>query len=222
VNVDETNVQLHMDKGAGHLTLEACQLKRTPRSLSRQLSRGDVRSAATHVFAICDTPALQGMLPQLLVVSERLVTKAECDAIRSSLPPTFYVLRQKKAWVNTDTMRLYAMYLRQHLSGIAATHRVILYLDVYKAHCAPQVLKAFGNRGILVCFIPASMTWALQPCDTHAFALYKTHLAASLQTTATELTADGRISWSMLTRCIIETMERVINTHTHGLKLSAM
>ena len=214
MNVDETNVQLYMDKGAGHLSLHAHYLKRGPKGLSRQLSRGEVRSAATHVFAICDIPALQASLPQLLIVSERLVTAAEFDAMRSSLPPSFYVLRQTKAWVNTDSMRFYAQLLRKHLAGIDATHRVILYLDVYKAHCAPPVLKAFGDRSILLCFIPASLTWALQPCDTHAFAMYKAHLATALQTEATELTADGRISWGTLARCICQTMERVINTHT--------
>ena len=64
----------------------------------------------------------------------------------------------------------------------------ILHLDTCTAHWKPQVLTACCKAGIWPLFIPALMTWFLQPLDADGFASYKFKLQRDHM--------DGRIRFS--------------------------
>lgn len=75
------------------------------------------------------------------------------------------------------------------------------------------VLTAFGAYRLLVCFVPAKMTWALQPCDTEAFAIYKRGLGMKLEREALD-SDTGRIGWLALVKAIRDVVKDEINTRS--------
>ena len=213
INYDETNVRLHLPTGKGHLVITAHKRKQEPRSLTRNVTRGETRASATHLLSISDDPAVQEVLPQFIILNKHLVSEAVFAEIRASLPPNMYALREAKGWANSSTMIMYAKKLAEHVAPLRCNRSIVVFGDVYKAHTSVPVLTAFGAYRLLVCFVPAKMTWALQPCDTEAFAIYKRGLGTKLEREALE-SDTGRIGWLALVKAIRDVIRDVINTRS--------
>ena len=78
------------------------------------------------------------------------------------------------------------------------------------------MLRAASRANLWICVIPAKMTWALQPCDTHVFASYKRLLGEEYQRRS-GLTAAGDITWELL----LVSLWHVVNTLLQGKDWSA-
>ena len=209
LSMDETNVRLYQEGGAGNLSLRAYRLKRHPRALSRNVPRGATRATMTHVATICNDEVVQRLLPQLLLISKRQLSEAEADRLRALLPANVQLLRVAKAWVNTDVMMLWVRELQRRVSHLQRTHRVILFMDVWRAHLQKHVLRTCGKYGFWPCFIPAKLTWALQPCDTHLFAQYKDKLALECQRRLVG-SANGQRTWAVVIESLREVVREVM------------
>ena len=80
-----------------------------------------------------------------------------------------------------DIAKLVHHCLRSHLAG----RQVIFSSDVYRAHVTKQVWQAMTRWSYLYFLIPAKITWAMQPCDTHdVLAVLKRHLVEAMQMAA--------------------------------------
>ena len=175
------------------------QKKQLP--LTRNISLGDRRATMTHAMTVCNDEHVQPLIPQLLFVKASLVSEEEFACIKSSLPPTFVCLRQPKAWMNTESMLEYIGILHKSLTEEMKHRKVILYLDMFRSHYNTQVLESASSKRIHLCFVPAKLTWALQPADTHVFAGYKRRLAQELEGKAITHVA-GKVGWRALIQCI--------------------
>jgi len=211
INFDETNVRLHTTPGKGHLTVEAIRLRRTPLSLTRNVKAGYTKAAATHLMSVCDDAALQKSLPQILILNQSLVSDVVFAELTASLPANVYVYRQPKAWVNGTTMCEYVRLLARHLALLRVGRSVIVYSDAYRSHFSPAVLQAFARHNFMVCLIPAKMTWALQPCDTHVFVEYKRALVRILEEFAL-CTDSGKITWVLLVSAICRVLTEIVES----------
>ena len=69
-------------------------------------------------------------------------------------------------------VRLLAWTLR----SLRRQYRVALLMDVLGIHIDTSVLDAMREADIDSLYVPALLTWLSQPCDTHAYSLYKRHL----------------------------------------------
>ena len=195
INMDETNVQLMPDAGLGHLVARACCMRRSPVGLARNAKKGDTRATMTHCAMICDDASVQALLPQVVLMSSLRVGEALAAEVRSLLPSNIVLLRLPKAWVNVDVMVWIANEVGRRLRTLESTHRFIFLADAYKAHVSTRSLQAYARNNLWFVLVPAKLTWALQPCDTHLFALYKRVLAQRCQQLAI---ADGRAGGSWL------------------------
>ena len=194
INIDETCVQYYQNEKAGYMTVESRRRKRTPRGLCRNVSQGAQRTNLTHLACITHDAALQRLLPQLLVVSESVMSVDAARRVRAILPPPFVLVVQPKGWVNNDTMVRFVHELSAALRFQRATRRFVVYMDAYRAHLSPRTLDAFGRADLCVAVIPANLTWALQPCDTHLFAVYKRTMATMGQVSLLR-DATGSLNW---------------------------
>ena len=95
------------------------------------------------------------------------------SALRSKCPANVTLLRRKSSFVNGDVMVYIVRLLAAALAAYMHLVQPILHLDTFSAHWKPQVLNACCKAGIWPLFIPALMTWFLQPLDTDGFASYK-------------------------------------------------
>ena len=99
-------------------------------------------------MSVCNDAAVQRIIPQVLLVNEKLVPIETYNEILSSLPPTFLCIRQAKAWMNTATMLRYIALLKRALAEEMQRRKVILYMDMCKAHYNPKVLAAITACGM--------------------------------------------------------------------------
>jgi len=64
----------------------------------------------------------------------------------------------------------YMLTLKHTLRKLSCTLPVVLLLDAAPVHLSERILAFASDNGIQLAFIPARLTWLLQPLDTHAFA----------------------------------------------------
>ena len=141
----------------------------------QNVSLGKRRSGFTHVAMICDDTSLQPRLPQILLGNESIFPVAQLESMRPSLPPNIRLWRRNSGWVTAELMRDIVRELSGALGELTATRTVVLLLDTASVHGCPRFINMAARHKIAVQFIPAKLTWLLQPLDTHAFARFKLH-----------------------------------------------
>ena len=139
-------------------------------------SRKVLRGTITHVGIICDDPRIQPLLPQVLLTNEHLVTHADVMAVQPLLPPNVSTMRGTSSWMNTTVMCTILRVLGVALFPRGATRQPARLLDCCSSHLHTKIHQVAFRQGIWLCYIPAKLTWLLQPLDVSAFRLYKFHL----------------------------------------------
>ena len=105
-----------------------------------------------------------------------MVTEQQQRTLSAIMPGNVLLLRRHTAWMTSDLMTQELLVLKQSLAPFMDTHQIFLTADAFRAHVTSEVWKQCVKQQILYCVIPAKLTWALQPCDTHVFASYKHRL----------------------------------------------
>lgn len=179
MNLDETACRLHYEQRAGLvLTPESGALKKRGR-LIQNVNTNRRRGGFTHIAMICDDASIQPRLPQILLGNERIFPKAVVDRLTGHLAPNVLLWRRKSGWVTKPVMGEVLAQLIKSLGEPTATHHVILLLDTAPVHICKRFLAQASRYGVIVQYVPAKLTWLLQPLDTHAFARYKRFLTES-------------------------------------------
>ena len=208
--MDETSIRLYNVERAGHLTLEARLLKRSPRSLTSAATTSQTRGMFTLVAFVCDNKEIQDILPQIVIVNEKHLSRAEPSAaLRMHLEANTVLWTAAKAWVTGPIMCKIVSLLAKHLAPYRRSHHFILSTDGYRAHLTWPVWRALNRARIMYHLIPAKMTWALQPCDTHVFSVLKTTLRRECQTLALTQ-SNGRLTMTLLFRALTRTITTVL------------
>ena len=174
INLDETSCKLHYDQKKG-LAVTRQRAGRRPKKteLVQDVSRQKLRGCFTHIAMICDDASLQPRLPQIFLGNEHIFAKRVVDATQPGLAKNILLWRRKSAWVNKRTMVEVVQALAAALGPELAARRVMFLLDSCSVHMGTGFLRACTARGILVHYVPAKLTWLLQPLDTHAFSKFK-------------------------------------------------
>jgi hypothetical protein len=66
--------------------------------------------------------------------------------------------------------------LMKNLKELRDTHQIILVLDCARCHLHPSIFTLATRQGIRLMYVPARLTWLLQPADTHGFGRLKQRL----------------------------------------------
>ena len=178
INMDETRITLHCQQRRG-LKGSQAQLRalsrgsRRSKSLVQNVSLKQKRGGFTHIAMICDDSSIQPRLPQILLGNEHTFPAATLSSLQPTLPPNIILWRRKSGWVTKSLMRSILKELSRALAELKASRQVILLLDTAGVHICPYFLRAASREGIIVQYVPAKLTWLLQPLDTHAFARFK-------------------------------------------------
>ena len=84
----------------------------------------------------------------------------------------------------------YITRIRRVVKQILPTKTLVLVMDCAPSHRERGVLNHCSRLGVHVLFIPAKLTYLLQPLDSHTFAIFKHKLCAE-QLLRRQATADG-------------------------------
>ena len=133
------------------------------------------RSALTLVAFIADNDEAQGLLPQVILGSRRVLPqRVAAQHIRRE--DNIFVVSGKTAWLSARVLCRILRLVGVALRGVQERFWVLLSMDVCPVHLAPAVAAAARRAGFCLHYIPASMTSSLQPLDTHVFAQFKLRL----------------------------------------------
>lgn len=163
---------------AGQKGTVICQ-HRIPQGLRlrpESVNRNEIRGNVTHMAFICDDSAIQPRLPQIWLGNKARFTLRLLQPLQGEVPANVHLWRQESSWNNHATMRKALSVLWQALQPFAATHYIVLLLDVARVHIHPTIYRHAQQCGLRLVYIPARLTRLLQPCDTHLFARFKAKL----------------------------------------------
>ena len=155
--------------------------KKRARALAQRVPRAKRRCCMTHIGLVCNRPDIQKHLPQVLIVNRRTVPASRMPALRAACPANVRILREKSAWTNIGITTLVVSLLGAALRPFLDTLQPILLMDSLRAHWHPFVLAACRCARIWPLCVPASLTWLMQPLDTHVFLKYKRCLRDAYQ-----------------------------------------
>lgn len=181
VNLDESSVCIHQGQGRGNVITEH---RRGTLGLepTQKVNRSKHRLNFTYISIICDDPAIQLKIPQIIIGAEAAVRKLVAESINATAPSSIIFLRRKSSWNQVPLMK---EVLRIFARAIGRDERlkrhIIFILDAARIHIKPDLIKLFRYYNINVVIVPARMTWLLQPLDTHAFASFKLSLRERFQ-----------------------------------------
>ena len=209
VNLDETHILVRPPARRGNAVSVAVRRHRRRKPPQRNASLGDQRLGFTLVALICDDPAVQPLLPQLLICGLHALTAAQYQAMLAECPANVYLLRTKKGWNSSEILARHVRILARAIAGATACRKVLLSMDCARLHLTPAVTRACSDVGVYYHLVPAKLTWLLQPCDTHAFARFKRAMHTLTENAAT-LAVHGRADTCACIRCVFAAILHVL------------
>jgi hypothetical protein len=127
---------------------------------------------------VCSHDALQAVLPQVRLIQSKdgtVPSRQVLEAYAHAGQPQ--VARHGgSGWASRAVLGWWMTALKKAVKSVRPQAQIILVWDAAGTHLSNDVLLAAKRRGIRVVFIPAKMTWKLQPLDTDVFSSLKNHL----------------------------------------------
>ena len=211
--MDETMLRLFPGALKGAVSLPEGETTNTLGEKKRMgVSRKQLRGCFSHVAFICDDSALQPLLPQFLIGSKSLLLQREIDVSIDVLPDNVYLFRQASAWVTHETMVILLRLVFAELAKHAPERETILLMDTSQVHLHSAVLRTCRRHNVRIAWVPAGLTWLLQPLDTHVFARYKRFLRrryAEHQASS----KDGKVDTVAFFSIVSQGIREIFNSH---------
>ena len=173
VNLDETSIERTIPRMRGHVLRQQGRGASWHERIARRESHGHL----TLVACIVDDVELQRSTPQLLLTKDDALSLAEKDLLRALQPPVVWV-EGTAGWVTGANFPQVLTLLRRAYRAQRPNAALVIVLDSASQHLSAPVLAHAARLGVHLIFVPAGLTWLLQPLDTHVFALLKRRLGA--------------------------------------------
>ena len=208
LNLDETAICLFQGGGKGNVFVTKSAAR-----VGQHATRGQRRTYLSHVAVICDEPAIQPLLPQVIIGNEHTVQARRLAGIRARCPTHVHVLRRKSAWVNAAVMAQIIRLIGAVLRPFMGEYQPIISFDACKAHLHATVFATCAAQGLWPHLVAAKMTRWIQVLDTHGFAAYKTYLQKAVQDARMQ-SANGVVDVGMLIECICASISGVLEARS--------
>ena len=120
MNFDETAVPLEFTHTRGNIIVR--ENGRRIKDLPKQTAnRSALRCFFTHVGIICDNPAVQVLLPQVMFFASQHLSWKNWTELQAVLPNNVFVRRQVSGWSNTEQHKIILEILKLSLEPFLAT-----------------------------------------------------------------------------------------------------
>ena len=175
--MDETAVRKYATPKLGLVSLSP-QLRRARKHgvHVHPAGRHQQLAAFTHVAFLCDDTEVQAALPQIIIGNHHILPIYAQQNVLPRLHKNVKLWRRTSSWCNGPVLIEVLKLLAMSLSPFRERFQPVLIWDAAKPHLRPDVLRCAARLGLWVIFVPARITWLLQPADTHCFARYKAYL----------------------------------------------
>ena len=156
INIDESPMPLVYANAMGNILRglgpHADRCKEPRRGASRQ----EQRVHYTFVAMICNNHEIQKLLPQVIIVPQRILPIAAWTAIDNELPENVYLARQPSMWVNATLYAKILRLLRKCLKryNVQHRHRVVVMADAFGGHPTLRAVRAITYMDFISCCSP--------------------------------------------------------------------
>ena len=205
INADETALASVRHSGRGMASMFR-RSRASPKARPRD--RTDRTFKSTTLIAVaCDSPGLQPLLPQVILsrYTKHVEVPATLQAHYQSCGFPFEFWHGSTGRVTPVIIRKWFTRLRQSVASYNPAAWIVLILDCCTAHLDRVSVGHLRRLGILVVFVPASMTWLVQLLDVYAFGRVKGELRQA-EARARANSPDGQIvpgQWIKLATTVI-------------------
>ena len=134
------------------------------------------RGTISHAVLVCDDSTIQPELPQLIIGNEHILRVQDLNTLKPHLPANIVLVRAKSSWIKVELLIVLLEMLRKTLDAQKSEKVPVLLLDCCQVHCNARVWKTAKRMRILLCFVPARLTWLVQPLDVRVLARFKAFL----------------------------------------------
>ena len=205
INADETALASVRHSGRGMASLLR-RSRASPKTRPRDRTDRSFTNT-TLIAAACDCPGLQPLLPQVILArySQNTRVPATLQAHYSSCGFPFEFWHGSTGRVTPVIIRKWFTRLRQSVASYNPAAWIVLIIDCCTAHLDQVSVAHLRRLGILVVFVPASLTWLLQLLDVYTFGRVKGELRIAEARTRAQ-NADGQIvpgQWIKLATTVI-------------------
>ena len=215
MNLDETRCTRIPGRGKGNVFISKRDHQQCPEPTQRA-TRAQLRGGLTHVGIVASRLDVQQTLPQVMVCNEHVPALATLRAVEPQLiAQQIIVLRQKSSWTSTPVLCAILDALAEALAPWATEVQPILLLDCAKSHVGWRVAASAARHNIWLAYIPAHLTWLLQPLDTHVFAAFKASADAAYAALRSE-SPSGEVSDTAWLQLLVDTVTRVVKSRSWG------
>ena len=167
LNLDETSVKLNYDGGKGVVSSGSYPGFVLVQKKSKE------RGTISHAVLVCDDSTIQPKLPQLIIGNEHILRIQDLNALKPHLPANIVLVRAKSSWIKVELLIVLLEMLRKILDAEKIEKVPVLLLDCCQVHCNARVWRTAKRMRILLCFVPARLTWLVQPLDVKILARLK-------------------------------------------------
>ena len=213
LNMDETACRLFYDPAKGVLASELVALAARRGRVTSSVTTAQTRSVLSLVALLCNDSSIQPRLPQYILGNEHVLQTSVLGELRrdSSLSPNVHILRRKSAWVNDTELAAIAGHWGRVLQQHCPHRQPMLLLAACSSHLGPLFIGRSVRCKILLLYVPARLTWMLQPVDTPCLELLKARLRQQFHNMAL-LAANGKLT----VKDILEHLDRAIRKVFQG------
>ena len=191
INLDETSVAFAPNLPSGLVVTRSRRAARTA------IRKQDTRSNLTYVATVCDDDSMQEHMPHIVITCASKTTRAQMHALRISSRPNVHIWNEEKSsWNNSKLMQRILDLISKAVAGRQDLQPVLI-LDVAPCHISREVMRKARSVGVWLVYVPAQVTYLVQPLDTHGFASFKVWLRQRYEDLRSA-SADGvvdRLQW---------------------------
>jgi len=167
----------------------------------------------TLIALICNDTTLQRFLPQILLTRQHQIPQKYLRGAEHAKPPRVFVWTKESHWVNAQVFREILSAIWLSLKDVLGDRQIILLLDCAPCHIHWRTANHAAKLGIWLVYIPAKMTYLLQPLDRYIFAGLKQHLK-ELLLRARALQIRGAVSPQTWLEELYKTIDRCLCRRT--------
>ena len=173
VNMDET--QLASVKHAGVGMISGRKRKRTDHRCSPRDPIDRHNTKVTFIAAVCDSPRLQPLLPQVILPRYTQHARPPADMLNNyaGFGHPFEFWHGTAGATTSGIIKAWLTRLRSVISSFNDSAWIVVVMDCDTSHLAVQILAHMRRLSMIPLIIPAKLTWLLQLLDVYVFGVLK-------------------------------------------------
>jgi len=176
INMDETSVGLSYPGQKGNVVQQPRTTRPRPETYTEKVTLTVRRGNITYCAFVASESFLQPLLPQILICNRQRFTRQVLRHAWREQPGFVQTWAAESGWVNHTLMKQMITVLHNCIREHIAEHQIILVVDAARCPIHRDIVNHACKHDMWMLYVPAKMTWLLQPLDAYVFAGFKADL----------------------------------------------